>query len=39
MFYKIFKQLDDKFMAMFSEHGPVLKVSGPLLKSVVTCAK
>jgi hypothetical protein len=37
VFYTILKHLDDKFNAMFSEL--VLEFSGPLLKSVVTCAK
>jgi hypothetical protein len=37
VFYTIFKQLIGKFTTMFSEH--VARISDPLLKSVVTCAK
>jgi hypothetical protein len=36
-FYTIFKQLDDKFMILFSEHSARKFWSAP--KSPVTCAK
>jgi hypothetical protein len=37
VFYTIFKHVDGKFTAMFSEH--VDRSFDPLLKLVVTCAK